>query len=222
MSTGTKSFSDVAIVACGVMKPELSALVERGWLDAGRILYTPPGLHQLPEELERHLVRQVRHAKETFDKVIVVFGGKFCYVNADEPSRTMATIIEELGPGVVRISATHCMDMMASEDEREKLADGRSVLWITPGWVKYRNQVYKGWDAARANEHFPRHTDGALVLDALGFLDKYMEEHPEEFLEYCDWMGIPMYAEPTSTERLESLLLDALLKLREAGEVTKT
>jgi len=28
-------------------------------------------------------------AKEKADKVIVVYGGKFCYVNVDEPTRTM-------------------------------------------------------------------------------------------------------------------------------------
>jgi hypothetical protein len=37
-------------------------------------------------------------------------------------------------------------------------------------------------------------------------MDSYMEEKPEEFLDYCDWMGIPMQACPTSLERLKSLL----------------
>ena len=195
------------------MKPELSRLVEEGWLDAGKILYTPPGLHQFPEELEHHLVRQVKRAKESFSKVIVLFGGKFCYVNASNPERTMRTIIDELGPGVVRIEATHCMDMVASEEERAALAPGLNVLWMTPGWVKYRKEVYKGWDKARANEHFPRHEDGAYVIDAIGFMDEYMEQHPEEFLDYCDWMGVPMYPAPTTLDRLKSLLLSARSRL---------
>ncbi|MFA6008957.1 MAG: hypothetical protein WC799_03160 [Desulfobacteraceae bacterium] len=33
-----------------------------------------------------------------------------------------------------------------------------------------------------------------------------MEEKTEEFLEYCDWMRIPMQASPTSLERLKLLL----------------
>jgi hypothetical protein len=37
------------------------------------------------------------------NKVIVVYGGKFCYVNADEPLRKMQIIIEEEGPHVARI-----------------------------------------------------------------------------------------------------------------------
>lgn len=209
----TSRFADIAIVSCGVMKPELSRLAESGWLDAGKILYTPPGLHQFPEELEKHLVRQVRRAQESFSKVIVVFGGKFCYVNAEEPTKTIETIIEELGPGVVRIQATHCMDMVASEQERETMAAGQNVLWMTPGWVKYQKEVYKGWDAGHANEHFPRHDDGAFVIDALGFMDDYMEKNPETFLEYCDWMGIPMYPAPTTLDRLQELLLRAKVQL---------
>ncbi|MEA1945891.1 MAG: hypothetical protein U9N83_01155 [Thermodesulfobacteriota bacterium] len=34
----------------------------------------------------------------------------------------MRKIIEEQGPDVVRIEATHCMDMIASQAEREKIA----------------------------------------------------------------------------------------------------
>ena len=54
--------------------------------------------------------------------MLLVYGGKFCYVNAQEPTRTMRKIIEEQGPRVARIEATHCMDMLASEAEREKIA----------------------------------------------------------------------------------------------------
>ena len=116
------SFSDIAIVACGTMAPELNRLKSEGFLDAGQILYTTPGLHQDCAELERQLIKSVERAQERFKKVIVVYGGKFCYVNADEPTRTMQDIIAGLGQGVSRIQATHCMDMVASETEREQLA----------------------------------------------------------------------------------------------------
>lgn len=53
--------------------------------------------------------------------MIVVYGGKFCYINADQPTRTMQTIIEEQGSNVTRINATHCMDMVASEEQREQI-----------------------------------------------------------------------------------------------------
>jgi hypothetical protein len=84
---------------------------------------------------------------------------------------------------------------------------------MTPGWVKFRQDVFKGWDKGVANENFPRHEGGAIVLDGIGYLDTYMEENPEAFLDYCDWMGIPMQPAPVSLDRFKSLLVEAAEKL---------
>lgn len=206
------TFSDIAIVSCGTMRMELQHLQEDGFLDAPQILYTLPGLHQNVLELEHQLVKQISKAKEQYSKIIVVYGGKFCYVNIDQPLRQMQEIIEEQGEGVVRIQATHCMDMLASETElaaiAQEMAGGEPVWWMTPGWVKYRTQVFDGWDQGRANENFPRHTGGAIVLDAIGYLDSYMEETPEKFLEYVDWMGITLTPYPISLDRFKGLLAE--------------
>jgi len=214
------SFSDIAIVACGTMNLELNHLKKEGFLDAQKIYYTKPGLHQNCHELETQLIERITMAKEKADKVIVVYGGKFCYVNVDAPTRTMQKIIEEQGPGVGRVQATHCMDMIAGETEREQiaqeLAGGEKVWWMTPGWMEYRRQVFEGWDKGIANENFPKHTGGAVVLDGIGYVDKYMAEKPEEFLEYCDWMGIPIQGYPVSLDRFKSLLLDQAKILQES------
>jgi len=206
------SFADIAIVSCGTLSMELNHLRNEGFLDTEHLFLTTPGLHEDIRELERQLIARIQKAKEKADRVLVVYGGKFCYVNADEPTRTMRTIIQEQGPGVRRIEATHCMDMIASQEDRDRIAQevagGEKVWWMTPGWVKFRHQVFKGWDQGLANENFPRHTGGAVVLDGIGFMDAYMNEHPEEFLEYCDWMGIPMQPYPVSLDRFKSLLLD--------------
>jgi hypothetical protein len=205
------SFSDIAIVSCGTLSLELNYLRAEGFLDAKQLYYTTPGLHEDIHELERQLIQRIGKARQKVDKVIVVYGGKFCYVNADEPGRTMQTIMEEQGAKVARIQATHCIDALAGEAEREKIAEdvagGEKVWWMTPGWVKFRHQVFKGWDKGLANENFPRHTGGAIVLDGIGFAEKYMAEKPEEFLEYSDWMGIPIQPFPISLDRFKSLLL---------------
>jgi Protein of unknown function (DUF1638) len=211
------SFADMAIVSCGTLSMELTALKNEGFLDTPHILYATPGLHQDISELERQLVRQINKAKERAGSVIVVYGGKFCYVNADQPTRLMKHIIAEQGPGVVRIDATHCMDMLASEEERNQIAKtvagGEPVWWMTPGWIKFRGQVFKGWDKALANENFPKHTGGAIVLDAIGYVEKIMAEDPEGFLEYSDWMGIPIIPYSITLDRFKSLLTEQALKL---------
>ncbi|KPA18544.1 protein containing DUF1638 [Candidatus Magnetomorum sp. HK-1] len=213
-----ESFSDIAVVSCGTMSLELNYLKQEGFLNTDHLIYITPGLHQDIPELERQLLNRVKKAKETVNKVIVIYGGKFCYVNIDDPTRTINNITDELGDGIVRIDATHCMDMLVSEKERDsianELAGGEKVWWMTPGWVKFRQQVFKGWDKGVANENFPRHTGGAIVLDGIGYMDQYMAESPEEFLEYCDWMGIPMQAYQISLDRFKSLLLDKVRQLK--------
>jgi len=211
------TFSDIAVVSCGTMTMELHHLKEEGFLDSPHLLFTTPGLHEDIRELERQLKDRIHKAKEKAPKVLVVYGGKFCYVNADEPTRTMQTLIEEEGPNVARIHATHCMDMIADEAERERiaqeLAGGEKVWWMVPGWIKFREYVFKGWDQGLANENFPRHTGGAVVLDGIGYVDRYMNDHPEEFLEYSDWMSIPIQAYPASLDRLKSLLTEGARSL---------
>ena len=213
----TVSFEDIAIVSCGTMSIELNYLKESGFLNSPHIFYTTPGLHQDIPELEHQLVSRIKKAKEVSEKVIVVYGGKFCYVNMDAPTRLMKTVVEEQGPGVVRIEATHCMDMLADEAERNRiqaeLAPGEPVWWMTPGWIKFRKDVFKGWDQAIANENFPKHTGGAIVLDGTGYMDTYMAEQPEVFLEYSDWMGIPIIPCRITLDRFKSLLSDQARKL---------
>ena len=214
------SFSDIIIVSCGTLNLELNHLKQEGFLDVQKIYYTKPGLHQNCHELENQLISRIKMAREKANKVIVVYGGKFCYVNVDEPTRTMQKLIGEQGAGIGRVQATHCMDMLADETARDRiaqeLADGEKVWWMTPGWLEYRYQVFEGWDQGIANENFPKHTGGAIVLDGIGYVDKFMAEKPEEFLEYCDWMGIPMQAYPVSLDRFKSLLLDQAKILQES------
>jgi hypothetical protein len=64
-----------------------------------------------------------------------------------------------------------------------------------------------------ANENFPRHTGGAIVLDGIGFVDQYIADDPEAFLAYSDWMGIPIQPYPISLDRFKGLLADAADKL---------
>lgn len=214
------SFKETAIVACGTMSPEINFLKAEGFLDSNHLFYTTPGLHQNIKVLEQQLIKFIGKAKNKVRDVIVVYGGKYCYVNPDNPTRLMQTIIAEQGLHVGRIEATHCMGMLASDKEMEQIkqeiAGGEPVWFMTPGWVKYKTDVFKGWDKGTANENFPRHTGGAVVLDGIGFMDTFMAEQPEAFLEYCDWMGIPMQGYPITLDRFKGLLIDQLSRLSDA------
>lgn len=207
------SFRDYAIVACGTVNMELNYLKDSGFLDVRRILYTKPGRHEIPRELESQLIRQISNAKKYARKIIVVYGGKFCYVNVDNPYRKIDTIIEEQeepGVKISRINATHCVDMLASVEQREKISKGKDIYWLTPGWMKYRHYVYQGWDKGLANENFPKHTGGAIMLDAVGYYDRVMQNEPEKILDLSDWMGIPIQAYKISLDRFKGLLSEQI------------
>ena len=136
------SFSNIAIVSCGTLRPELNHLMAEGFLDTEHVFYTAPGLHQNIHELERQLIARIAKAREHADRVLVVYGGKFCY------------------------------------------------------------------------ENFPRHTGGAVVLDGVGYVEQYMTEHPDEFLEYSDWMGIPIQPYSITLDRFKSLLVEKANELQ--------
>jgi len=221
------SFRDYAIVVCGTLNMELNRLKDSGFLDAARVLYTKPGRHEVPRELESQLIRQIANAKKFASKVIVVYGGKFCYVNTDDLYRKIDTIIEEQeepGLSISRVKATHCVDMLASKEERERISQGRDIYWLTPGWMEYRQYVYQGWDKGLANENFPKHTGGAIMLDAVGYYDQIVQSNPEKLLEFSDWMGIPLEPYTVTLERLARLLADEInlqeRNQREGGEAS--
>ncbi|KJS81276.1 MAG: hypothetical protein JM58_17240 [Peptococcaceae bacterium BICA1-8] len=207
------SFKDYAIVACGTMIPELSYLKQEGFLDAAKVLYTTPGLHQTPDELEVQLIKQLTEAKEHAKKILIVYGGTYCYINIQKPERTIDSVIDELreeGYFISRTIMNNCIDMIASVEERNEIAQGENIWFCTPGWVKYRDLEFKGWDRADANQNFPQYTGGAIILDGIGYFDKLLEESPEEILDFSDWMTIPLDARPIKLDGFKKVLIDAM------------
>jgi hypothetical protein len=211
------SFADFAIVACGTLSLELNHLRKSGFLNSCKVLYTKPGRHEVPKELESQLVQRIAEARSHTETVIVVYGGKFCYINVHDPGRTIDRIIEEQGQRVSRIGATHCVDMLAGAQEREEIRNGEKVFWLTPGWVIHRDYVFQDWDKGKANETFPQHTGGAVVLDAVGFWEDFSARHPEKILDFSDWMGIPIRPHRISLSRFKRLLAECALQVQQQG-----
>lgn len=63
------SFKGCSVVSCGAMRPELKYLIDQGFLDADKVLYTGSGLHDKPIDLEDQLVRQVGKGSGRLQKV---------------------------------------------------------------------------------------------------------------------------------------------------------
>ena len=211
-----ESFQDHCIISCGMLQPELHHLMATGFLDPGKILFTPPGLHAVPRDLERRLVERLAEAREHCppERTIVAYGRR-CYLHTDEPSRRIDGILAEQGPGIARVQGDYGYDMLAGIEERERISGGEAdkVLWFTPGWLRNWKTVYQrylGWDKADANANLPGYYKKIIVLDALGMAEDYMAEHPERILELFDWSAVEVEFQPITLERLKGLLLECL------------
>ncbi len=200
-------FKGYTIVSCGTLRRELGYLKDTNFLDADKILFTAPGLHERQAELEKQLVRQLVNAKKYSQKTIVVYGER-CYLDPDSPYRDIDQIIREHGAGISRIQARSCIDMLTSEKERKKISGKSKVYWLSPGWLEHWKQIFKEWDAAKANETFPYH-EKAILLDAVGIFDEYSQSSPEKILEFSDWMRLQIEPHGISLERFKNLLLDS-------------
>jgi hypothetical protein len=214
---GDVSFVDCSIVACGTLSLELNQLRKTGFLNASRIEYTKPGRHEVPRELEQQLVERIVRARRHSRAIIVVYGGKFCFIDLRDPGRTIDHVLEEQGERIGRINATHCVDMLAGAEEREIIRGGEKIFWLTPGWIIHRDYVFQDWDRGKANETFPQHTGGAVVLDSVGFWEDYSARHPERLLEFSDWMGIPIRPHKVSLSRFKRLLSECMLRVSREG-----
>ncbi len=204
--SSTPSFKGHSIVSCGTLRPELEHLQETGFLDADGLLFTGPGLHEYCPELERQLLHRLEEAGKLAPRVIVVYGSR-CYVDNRDVWRTLDRILKERPGDISRIDASNCVDMLADKEQRDDIAGGDKVYWLTPGWLRYWKAIFKHWDAGKANETFPR--DGkAILLDGLGIYEQYIGESPEKLLEFSDWMKIPIVPQEVTLERLKGLLLD--------------
>jgi hypothetical protein len=202
------NFTGLTILSCGTLRQELNYLNKNAFLNSDKILYTAPGLHENPLELEKQLKRQLNEAKRISQKTIVLYGDR-CYVDTKDPSRGIDRIIQETGAHAKRIKAKNCIDMLASKEERQKISKGQKVYWLTPGWLQYWKVIFKDWDQGKANETFPQH-DKAILLDPVGIFEEYSTNSPEKILEFSDWMRLNIEPYKISLDRLRRLLLDGI------------
>jgi hypothetical protein len=212
-------FDRCSIVACGTLRRELGYLHESGFLDVERVLYTGAGLHAKPEQLERQLVRQLERARESSPNVIVVYGSK-CYLDPNQPGKTIDSIVAEAGAR--RVQAQGCIDMLCDTECRRALSGDENVLWLSPGWIENWRRIwqdYLGWDAADANMNFPGFYRRAIFLDPqpLGVFDDWTAHSPEKILEFSDWTRLSVESRPVTLDRLKKLLMQCRTESRGAS-----
>lgn len=225
--TTSPSFENHCVISCAILYPEINHLMETGFLNPRDIFFIAPGLHIVPERLEKNLIKRLADVREKCpdSKALAIYGKK-CHVSAADPLKRIDNILQIYGQGqnIVRLQAEYGYDMLAGMDDRQRISGGKQdrILWFTPGWLKAWKTVYQryvGWDKADANANFPGFYDKIIVLDALGLADQYMTEHAEDILELFDWTGLEVEFQPITLDRFKSLLADALQASNMQGSV---
>ncbi len=205
----------VVIVSCGTFRRDLEALQAEGKLPQCTLLFTDICLKERPKELERQLTAALEEAGGTGGKAVVVYGTG-CFSDSADFSRSIDSILEAAGIEFRRVKEHSCVEMFASEEDKERLAEGLKVYWLMPAWVEDREDVYREWDPGKRNETFPQN-DMALVLDSRGFFANLLDESPESILEFSDWMGLPMDAREVDRERFLALVTRCIDDLKAAS-----
>ncbi len=194
----------IVIVSCGTFRHDLEALRDEGKLPQCSLLFTDICLKERPKELERQLSAALEEAGRLGSRVVVVYGTG-CFSDSADFSRSIDSILEAAGIDFRRVKEHSCVEMFASEEDKERLAEGLKIYWLMPAWVEARDEVYREWDAGKRNETFPQN-DVALVLDSRGFFARLLDERPETILEFSDWMGLPMDAREVDRDRFLELV----------------
>jgi len=200
-------FKDISIVACRSVREELETLQKEGFLDTDKIFYVSAGSHEHSRTLEEELPPRLEEAKAAGKDIIVVLGTK-CYFNFNDPDKNIDNLIKQHAPSAIRIPVEDCFDMLTDKNERKEISARRKLYWLTPGWMRLRDEIFKGWDAGKANETFPMH-DTAVMLDSTDYFTRISMENPEDLLGFSDWMGISIEPYPVTLDRFRKLLADA-------------
>jgi len=212
------SFKGFTVVSCGVLKRELSYLINIGFLDADKVLYTEPGLHANRDELKSQLKKQLINAKKYSDKVIIVYGEN-CHPEIDNITKGNKSSILE---------AKDCIDMLADVKKRKEISNGEfgSIFWLSPGWLDYASnsryvweRIYKdylGWEDADAHVNFGTYRKAIFLdprpMNVIGDI-KYDVYTPNNIFDFSNWTHLTVTRKEVSLDRFKSLLARAHTRL---------
>ena len=203
----TTRFDDKILVTCEALRPEIERLRSLGQIDFREVYYVHPGSHERPHILEEQLPGILSDHGVAGKQVVAALGSK-CYLDLDNPDCNIDALLGSFHGNVRRVRAEDCVDMLAEKQQRTEAAGGRSIYWMTPGWVVERNKIFEGWDHGKANETFPRH-DAVVLVDAIDYFNTLSMENPEELLEFSDWLGVGLEPATVDLERFQYLLTEA-------------
>jgi len=123
---GAPRHQRTALIACGALAREVLALRDRyGW--EADVLGVAVLLHNRPERIAPAVRQRIRQARETYDRILVVYG------ECGTRGELDAVLAEE---GVERLAGPHCYEMYADGQFLEIMREAPGTFFLTDYLVR--------------------------------------------------------------------------------------
>ncbi len=193
----TKTQQIVAI-ACGVFRPELTALKEQGLFDF-TIRYLPSNLHMVPIELYKKMKVLLEREQQQGNKVLLIYGD--CHPHMHEQAAS---------PGVARVKGANCCDILLGRDQYMKMIKD-NVFFLFPEWTARWKTILgtlMDLDEETTKELMQERNSKLVYLDTgvCPVLDK-------ELKACSSYFGLPYEVMNVSLEHFLSVIRDATIEL---------
>jgi hypothetical protein len=188
-----------ALVACGALAREVIALKEKhGW--EADILAVPALLHNQPDRIPSAVLKRIRQARRSYNRVIVVYG------DCGTGGRLDALLAQE---GVERISGPHCYEMYANGRFDNLMAQAMGTFFLTDYLVRsFDHLVIEGLGLDRhpelRNDYFANYTRVVYLA----------QRHDVELRQKAEAaaraIGLPLEILPVGYGALEARLVERM------------
>lgn len=113
--------SRTALVVCGALAREVLALKEKyGW--QADVLAVPSLLHNTPRSIPQAVLKRIREARQSYERVLVVYGD--CGTGG-----MLDRLLES--EGVQRVAGPHCYEMYADGSFEGLMAEAPGTFFLT-------------------------------------------------------------------------------------------
>jgi hypothetical protein len=188
-----------ALVACGALAREVIALKEKhGW--EADILAVPALLHNQPDRIPSAVLKRIRQARRSYDRVIVVYG------DCGTGGLLDALLAQE---GVERVSGPHCYEMYANGRFDNLMAQAMGTFFLTDYLVRsFDHLVIEGLGLDRhpelRNDYFANYTRVVYLA----------QRHDVELRQKAEAaaraIGLPLEILPVGYGALEARLVERM------------
>ena len=156
-----------SLIACGIFKQEIMALIEQGALKVNPY-FLNPGLHNDPPQLEKALRGLLTQQTKRNGGNVIVMYGDICLGFQNE----IAELVEEFH--VVKVNALNCIDCyLGGQGWLLETDPGHEYFFLNPSWIKLEFDE-RDLDCPTAASHREFNMlKGLYLLDTLDNLDQY-------------------------------------------------